>query len=58
MGHAVAQLVEALHYKPKSCGLDSRWCQWSFFRHYPSGRTLVGLTQPLIEMGIRNVSWE
>jgi hypothetical protein len=24
--HAVAQLVEALRYKPESCGFDSRWC--------------------------------
>jgi hypothetical protein len=29
-GHAVAQLVEALRYKPKGCGFDSRWCQWNF----------------------------
>ena len=26
LGHAVAQLVEALRYKPKGRGLDSRWC--------------------------------
>jgi hypothetical protein len=26
MGHAVAQLVEALRYKPEGCGFDSRWC--------------------------------
>ena len=29
-GHAVAQLVEALHYKPEGCGFDSRWCHWIF----------------------------
>jgi hypothetical protein len=28
---AVAQLVEALRYKPAGRGFDSRWCQWSFF---------------------------
>jgi hypothetical protein len=28
--HAVAQLVEALHYKPEGCGFDSRWCHWNF----------------------------
>jgi hypothetical protein len=30
-GHAVAQLVEALCYKPEGRGFDSRWCQWKFF---------------------------
>jgi hypothetical protein len=25
-GHAVEQLVEALHYKSEGCGLDSGWC--------------------------------
>jgi hypothetical protein len=29
-GHAVAQLVEALRYKPKNRGFDSRWCHWNF----------------------------
>jgi hypothetical protein len=26
----VAQLVEALRYKPEGCGFDSRWCVWNF----------------------------
>jgi hypothetical protein len=26
----VAQLVEALRYKPEGCGFDSRWCHWNF----------------------------
>ena len=30
-GHAVAQLVEALRYKPEGRGFDSRWCHWNFF---------------------------
>jgi len=30
MGHAVAQLVEALRYKPECRGFDSRWCHWNF----------------------------
>jgi len=30
LGHAVAQLVEALRYKPEGCGFDSRWCHWNF----------------------------
>ena len=30
MGYAVAQFVEALRYKPKVRGFDSRWCPWNF----------------------------
>jgi hypothetical protein len=26
----VAQLVEALRYKPGGRGFDSRWCHWNF----------------------------
>jgi len=26
----MAQLVEALHYKPEGRGFDFRWCHWSF----------------------------
>ena len=43
IGHTVAQLVEALRYKPEGCGFDSRWCNWNFsltlpFRpHYGPG---------------------
>jgi hypothetical protein len=29
-GHAVAQLVEALRYKPEGRGFDSRCCHWKF----------------------------
>jgi len=35
MGHAVAQLVETLRYKPEVRGIDSRWC--SFRPHYGPG---------------------
>ena len=28
--HAVAQLVEAMCYKPEGLGFDSRWCHWNF----------------------------
>jgi hypothetical protein len=24
----VAQLIEALRYKPEDCGFDFRWCNW------------------------------
>ena len=30
VGHAVAQLVEALRYKPEGRGFDSPWCHWNF----------------------------
>jgi len=30
MGHAVAQLVEPLCYKPEGRGFDSRWYHWNF----------------------------
>jgi hypothetical protein len=30
VGYTVAQLVEALRYKPEGCGLDSRWSHWNF----------------------------
>ena len=29
MGHAVAQLVEALRYKPEGSGFDSCWFHWN-----------------------------
>ena len=58
MGHAVAQLVEALRYKPEGRGFDSRWCHWKFHWHNPSGRIMaLGSTQPLTEMITRNISW-
>jgi hypothetical protein len=30
MGYAVAELVEALRYKPEGLGFDSRWFHWNF----------------------------
>ena len=57
-GHAVAQLVEALRYKTRGRGFESRWCHWDFHWQNPSGRTMaLGLTQPLTQMSTRNVSW-
>jgi len=29
-GHAVVQLVKALHYKLEGRRFDSRWCHWNF----------------------------
>jgi hypothetical protein len=37
MGHAVAQLVEALRYKTEGRGFDSRWCHWNYFIDYGPG---------------------
>jgi hypothetical protein len=60
MGAAVAQLVEALRYKPEGRGFDPD-CVSGFFHnnwHNPSGRTMaLGSTQPLTEMSTRNISW-
>jgi hypothetical protein len=30
LGYRVAQLVQALCYKPERRGFDSRWCHWDF----------------------------
>ena len=51
-GHAVAQLVEALRYKPEGRGFDSRWCRLEFFIDI-----ILGSTQPLTEKSTRNISW-
>jgi len=29
-GNAMAQLVEALRYKPEGLGFDPLWCHWNF----------------------------
>jgi hypothetical protein len=52
-GNAVAQLVEALRYKPEGRGFDSRLCNW----FNPLGRNKKS-TQPLPEMYNRNIFWE
>jgi hypothetical protein len=58
LGHVVAQLVEALHYKLEGHGFDSRRCHWNFHWHNPSGCTVaLGSTQPLTEMSTRSISW-
>ena len=56
--HGVAQLVEALRYKPKDRGFDSLWAIEIFYLRIPSGRTMVlGSTQALTKMSTRNVYW-
>ena len=45
-GYAVAQLVEAMRYKPEGRGIDSRWVIGILHRLNPSGRTeALGSTQ-------------
>jgi hypothetical protein len=34
VGHPVAQLVEALRYKPDGRGFSFRWCHWHFSLTY------------------------
>jgi hypothetical protein len=51
-------LVKALRYWSDSPGIDSRWCLWIFQCHVPSDRIMVlGSTQPLVKMSVRNISW-
>ena len=53
---AVAQLVEALRYKPVAGSIPDGVIA-IFLWHNPSGRTIaLGLTQPLTEMSTRNIS--
>jgi len=33
IGHAVTQLVEALHYKLEGLDFDSHWCHWNYNWH-------------------------
>ena len=48
--YAVAQLVEALRYKPEGHGFNSNGVIGIFHLHNPSGSTMaLGSTQPLTE---------
>ena len=56
-GHTVAQLVQAVRYKPEGRGFVSLLCFGIFHWHNPSGRNMaLGSTQPLSEMNIRHIS--
>ena len=58
MGHTVAQLVKALHYKPGRSRVRFPMVSRIFHGNNPSGRTMFqGSTQPLTEMSTRNISW-
>ena len=53
-GHAGAQLVEALRYKPEGRRFESPWCHC----HNSFGHNMTpGLIQPLTKMSTRNISW-
>jgi len=55
----VAQLVEALRYKPEGRGIDSPMVSLDFFIDtiFLVCTMVLGLTQPITEMSTRNVSW-
>jgi hypothetical protein len=55
----VAQLVDALRYKPAGRGTDSRWGLLGFFIDLiSSGRTMaLGSTQPLTGISTRGISF-
>jgi len=58
MGHAVAQLVEALRYKLEGLDFDSQWCHWNFYWHNFSSRTVaLAQTHPVTDKSTRNISW-
>jgi hypothetical protein len=58
VGHAVAQLFEALRYIRNDAGSIPDGVTGIFHRHNPTGRTMaLVLTQPLIEMSTSNISW-
>jgi hypothetical protein len=53
----MAQLGEALRYKPEGRGFDSRCIIGIFHFHNPSARTMaLWLTQLLTEMCTRNIA--
>ena len=48
--YAVAQLSEALRYKPHGSGFDSRWCHGICLSRNPS-------RQPVTERGTAKIPW-
>ena len=56
VGHMVAQLVEALNYKPEGIGFDSRWCYWHFSLTSFRPQYGPGVAQSRTEMSTMNIS--
>ena len=54
--YAVAQLVEALRYKPKGRGFNSHWGHWIFLWIHPAALWPLRSTQPLTEMSAKDIS--
>ena len=54
-GHAVARVVDALHYKPVGRGFDSPWRNWNF--SLTSFRPQSGSSVDSAEKSNRNFSW-
>jgi hypothetical protein len=50
----VAQLVEALHYKPEGHGFDSRWVHWNFILDFilPAALWFSGRLSPGMFPGV------
>jgi hypothetical protein len=58
-GYAVAQIVDALHYRPAGRGFDSRWGLKIFIDFVlPAALCARGSIQPLTEMSTRDLPWE
>ena len=56
--YKMAQLVEALHYKPEGRRSISHGISGMFHYLHPSSSTMnLGSTQPLTEMSTRSISW-
>jgi len=53
--HSVAQLVQALRYKPEGHEFDSRWCHWNFFYRRDPFCGVSSSTRPLTEIRPRGV---
>ena len=53
-------MVKALPYKSEGCWFDSSFCQWKFYWHNTSNRTVaLGSTHPLTKMYTWSIfSWE
>jgi hypothetical protein len=55
---AMAQLVEALHYKLEGHRFNYQRCHWDFYQLSPSGCTMaLGSNQPLTEMSSGSICW-